>query len=147
MNSGWREIDIHVGYLLAKLAFGTICECKNNRRKWRHLVFTWCHGSTVVMSYAKSEKSVLGDNCEMSDRWLFLAELCVQDIKECVRNKMIHLLPWITILFTRDVICQWFWLVTLENHWQITSLTSPKNVIHGNPCIILYIFSHWLRLR
>ena len=26
---------------------------------------------------AKSENTVLGDNCEMSDRWLFLAEMCV----------------------------------------------------------------------
>ena len=30
---------------------------------------------------AKSETTVLGDNCEMSYRWLFLAELCVQVIK------------------------------------------------------------------
>ena len=30
---------------------------------------------------ANAEMTVHGDNCEMSDRWLFLAELCVQDIK------------------------------------------------------------------
>ena len=29
---------------------------------------------------AKSEKTVLGDNAHVSDRWLFLAELCVQKI-------------------------------------------------------------------
>ena len=29
----------------------------------------------------KSETTVFGNNCEMSDRWLFLAELCVKDIK------------------------------------------------------------------
>ena len=29
--------------------------------------------------------------------------------------------------------------VTHENYWQITSLVTQKLVIHGNPCIILYI--------
>ena len=31
--------------------------------------------------------------------------------------------------------------VTRENHWQITPLVTKKIVIHGNSCIILYIFS------
>ena len=30
-------------------------------------------------------------------------------------------------------------LVTRENHWQITSLVTKKIVIDGNSCIILYI--------
>ena len=28
---------------------------------------------------AKSEKTILGDNGEMGNQWLFLAELCVQN--------------------------------------------------------------------
>ena len=30
---------------------------------------------------AKSENTFLGDKGEMNDRWLFIAELCVQDMK------------------------------------------------------------------
>ena len=30
---------------------------------------------------AKSEKTVLDDNVKMEDRWVFLAELCVQDME------------------------------------------------------------------
>ena len=58
-----------------------ICACKNNRWIWRHNAsisrsrdvtdqLWWRHN-------VKSEKGVLGDSCEMSDRWWFLAELCV----------------------------------------------------------------------
>ena len=101
MNTGWWEIDIHCCYSLVKIAFGPICACKKNRQIWRHNAsisrsrdvtdpLWWRHN-------AKSETTVLGDSCEMSDRWLVLAKLCVQDIKLCVRNKIIHSLPWITI--------------------------------------------------
>ena len=83
VNTGWWEIDIHGCYSIVKIA--PICACKNNRLIWRHNASTsrsryityqlwWRHS-------AKSEKTVLSDNGEMSDRWLFLAELCVQDIK------------------------------------------------------------------
>ena len=41
----------------------------------------------------------------MSDRWLFVAERCVQDIKYRVRNKIIHSLPWITIFWS---LMRWF---------------------------------------
>ena len=36
----------------------------------------------------KSEKTVPSDNGEMKYRWLFVAEGCVQDIKQRVRNKL-----------------------------------------------------------
>ena len=49
----------------------------------------------------------------MSNRWLFLSELCVEITLTRVRNKTIHSLPLIKIfLLTREVICQWFSLVT-----------------------------------
>ena len=65
--------------------FGPICAYKKNQRIWRHNArasrsrdvtdhLWWRHN-------AKSEKTVVGDNGEMSDRWLFSVESCVQDIK------------------------------------------------------------------
>ena len=101
MNTGWWAIDIHGCYSLVKIPFAPISACENIRRIWRHNAcisrsrdvtdpLWWRHN-------ARSETTVPGDNCEMSDRWLFLAELCVQDIKQRVRNKIIHSLPWIRI--------------------------------------------------
>ena len=77
----YRKIDIHGCYSLVKIAFTPICTCKNNRQIWRHNAsisrsrdvtdqLWWRHNT-------KSENAVLGDSCEMSDRWWFLAELCV----------------------------------------------------------------------
>ena len=77
----WWEIDIHGCYSLVKIAFAPICTCKNNRQIWRHNAsisrsrdvtdqLWWRHN-------AKSEKAVLGDSCEKSDRWWFLADWCV----------------------------------------------------------------------
>ena len=142
--TGWWKIGIHGCYSLVKIAFAPICACKNNRRIWRHKArisrsrdvtdqLSWCHN-------AKSEKTVLDDNCDMSDRWLFL-EKCVKDIKLRVRNKIIHSLPWITIFgslvmrFTNDL------LVTssLVKIIAKSPHSEPKNRCHGNSCIILYI--------
>ena len=95
------RIDFHGCYSLVKIAFAPICACKNNRWIWRHNASI--SGSRDVTDplwwrhNAKSETTVLGDNSEMSDRWFFLAELCLQDIKQRVRNKIIHSLPWTTI--------------------------------------------------
>ena len=121
--------------------------CMNNWRIWHHNgsasrlhdvtdQLWWCHN-------VNSEKTILSVSGEMDDRWLFVTEWCSQDLKQRVRNKIIHSLPWITIfghswgdlpmIFTHD-------FVTRENHWQITSLVTKKIVIHGNSCIILYIF-------
>ena len=85
VNTGWWEIDIHGCYSLVKIALAPICACKNNRQIWRHNAsisrspdvtdpLRWHHN-------AKSETTVLADSCEMSDRWLFLADLCVQGHK------------------------------------------------------------------
>ena len=142
MNTGWWEIDIHGCYSLVKITFAPI----GTGELW------WHHN-------AKSEKTVLSDNCEMSDCWLFLAESCVQDIKECGRNKIIHSLPWITI----------FWSLVMRfandfHSWLCHSWKSLANhltrdrkiIIHGNSWIILYFLSvfcagfrkfHWIRPR
>ena len=61
------------------------------------LAFIWRHRSTVM--------TVPSDNGEMSDRSLFAAERYVQNIKQRVRNKIIHSLPWITIFWS---LMRWF---------------------------------------
>ena len=149
MNTGWWEIDIHGCYSLVKIAFAPICACKNNQQIWRHNAsisrsrdvtdpLRWRHN-------AKSETTILGDSCEMSDRWLFLAELCVQGHKiTCIRNKIIHSLPWMTIFGSlvmrfADDFHSW-----LRHSWKSSAnrLTrDPKIVIHGNSCIILYFLN------
>ena len=157
MNTGWWAIDIHGCYSLVKIAFAPICACKNNRWIWRHNAsilrlrdvtdqLWWRHN-------AQAEKTFLGhvgDNVELNDRRSFLAELCVQDIKQRVRNRIIHSLPWITIFWS---LVRWFandfhewrsheWK-SLANH-----LTrDQKIVIHGNSCIILYIYIMCDRIR
>ena len=73
------EIDIHGCYLIVKIVFVPICLCKKNRGIWQsqcqYLTFVvWRHST-------KSEKTVFGDNGEMSIQLLFLVELCAQDIK------------------------------------------------------------------
>ena len=102
MNTGWWEIDIHGCYSLVKIAFAPVCACKNNRRIWHHNASaSRSHDVTDQLWWrhnVKSEKTFLSDSGEMSDRWLFVAEQCVQDKKLRVRNKIIHSLPWITIL-------------------------------------------------
>ena len=85
----------------------------------------------------------------MSNRWLFLAELCVQDIKLHVRNKITHLLPWIKIffgqlwcdlpmIFTRD-------FVTRENYSQIPSLVTKKSLFTVTHAlfIISFMLTKW----
>ena len=102
MNTGWWEIDFHGCYPQVKIVFAPVCACKNSRRIWRHNASTppprdvteqlwWRHN-------AGSEETVLGDNGEISDRWLFVTELCVENM--CVRNTIIHSLPWITIFLS-----------------------------------------------
>ena len=133
-----------------KIAFAPICACKNNRRIWRQDAgITRSRDVTDQLWWrhnAKSEKTVLDNDCDMSDWWLFSKKLCVKDIKLCVRNKIIHSLPWITIFgslvmrFTNDF-HSW-----LRHSWKSLAnrLTrDPKIVIHGNSCIILYIFGAW----
>ena len=126
MNTGWWEIDIHGCYSLVKIAFATICACKNNRRIWRHNAsisrsrdvtdqLWWRHN-------AESEKTVFDDNCDMGDGWLFLEKLCVKDIKLRVTNIIIHSLPWITIFGSLVM------RFTNYFHWQIASLVTQKSL-------------------
>ena len=93
MNTGWWEIDIHDCYSLEKIAFAPICACKKTIDEYDVTVLVprsrdvtdqlwWRHN-------IKSEKIVIGDNGEMRDRWLFLVELCVQDIKERTQLKFL----------------------------------------------------------
>ena len=147
MNTGWREIDIHGCYLLVKINFPPICTCTKNRRILRHN--TSISGVRDVIGQlwwrwnAKSEKTVLGDNGELSERWLLSVGVCVvQGIKLCVRNKITYGLPRIMIfLFTREAICQWFSLLTASLIKSIGKSTHswPKLVIYNMPYIILCI--------
>ena len=64
--------DIHGCYSLVKIAFAPICACKNNRRIWRHNASV-LHSLDVTDQLwwrhnTKSEKTVLSDNGEISDR-------------------------------------------------------------------------------
>ena len=132
MNNGWWEIDIQGCYSLVKIAFAPISACKNNRRIWRHNArasrsrditgqLWWRHN-------VKSEKTVPCDNGEISDRWLFVTERCVQDIKYRVRNIIIHSLPWRTISWS---LVRWFandfhsWL---RHSWK--ALANHSVIIH-----------------
>ena len=162
MNTGWWEIDIHGCYSLVKIAFAPIWACENNRRIWRHNASISCSRDVTDPLWwrhnAKSETTVPGDNCEMSDRWLFLAELCVQDIQQRVRYKVMHSLPWITIFgslvmrfandfhswrtvnndfcVTRDAICEW-------NLWQIASLVTQKSLFMVTHALFfIYFLGH-----
>ena len=48
----------------------------------QYLAFIWRHRSTVVWRHnSKSEQTILGHHCKMSNWLLFIVELCVQGIK------------------------------------------------------------------
>ena len=89
MNNGCWEIDIHSCYSLVKIAFVPICASKKNLRIWRHNAIIsrsrdvidqlwWRHNANLEFVHFKSFP---GNNGEMNGRWLFLAELGVQDMK------------------------------------------------------------------
>ena len=146
MINVWWEIDIHGCYSLVKIAFAPISACKNNCQIWHHngsisrlrdvTDQLWWHHN------AKSEKTILGDNCEMSDWWLFLGKMCGKDIKLRVKNKIIHSLPWIMIFgslvmqFSNDFHS---WLLHAWKSLANCLTRDPKIVIHGNSWIIFYI--------
>ena len=142
MNTGWWEIDIHGCYSLVKIAFAPICARKNNRRIWHHNASAsrsrdityqlwWCHN-------VKSEKTVPSNNCEMSDRWLFVAEWTVcSKYKIACKKQNNNSLPWITIFWS---LVRWY--ANDFHSWRIVKIIGksphPKIVIHRNSCIILY---------
>ena len=119
MNTGWWEIDIHGCYSQVKIAFAPICACKNNRCIWRHNASAsrspdvtdqlWWHHNV------KSEKTAPSDNGEMSDRRFFwsLVRWFANDFHSWLRH---------------------LWK-SLANH----PTRDQKIIIHGKPCIILYI--------
>ena len=141
---GWWEIDIHGCYSLVKIVLRqfararTIDEYDVKMLVYPVRVTSQINCGDVTMPW----KTVLDDNCDMSDRWLFSEKMCVKDIKLRIRNKIIHLLPWTTILgslvmrFTND-------FVTRENHWQITSLVTQKSLFTVTHALFL-IYSIWL---
>ena len=148
MNTGWWEIDIHGCYSLVKIAFAPICACKNNRWIWRHNAgasrsrdvtdqLWWRH-------IVKSEKTVLIDNGERSDGWLFVKKrfVCSRYKIACKKKNNTFVTVNNDFLVTREVICSWFSLVTssLVKIIGKSPHSWPKIVIHGNSCIILYIF-------
>ena len=59
-------------YSLVKIAFAPICACKNNRRIWRHNASVQHSRDVTDLLWwrpnTKSEKTVLSDNGEISDR-------------------------------------------------------------------------------
>ena len=70
-----------------KITFAPICVCKNNQPMSLDNASTWrSHDVTDQLWWrhnAKSEKTFLSDDGKMSDRWLFLTELCVEDKIVC----------------------------------------------------------------
>ena len=128
---------------LVKITFAPICECKNSRWRWRHDASTtrshdlidqlWWHHN------AKSEKDVLSDNGEISDRWVFLSGIVCKKWNSTfvtVNDDFFFFWSFMT-RFANDV-HSW-----LHHSWK--SLTShithdQKIIIHGNSCIILYNF-------
>ena len=124
VKTGWWEIDIHGCYSLVMIAFAPFCACKNNRQIWRHNASaSRSHDVTDQLRWRHNvdqEKTILSVNGEISDRWLFVEEWCVQDIKLRVRNKMIHSLQWITIFWSR---VRWF-----VNDFQIISLVTKQSL-------------------
>ena len=86
---------------------------------------------------AKSEKKMAKSATDNS-----LAELCVPNIKHCVRNKMTHL-PWITMFWSLVMRCaddfSLMASVTRENYWQIASLVTQKSLFTVTHALF-YIF-------
>ena len=98
--------------------FAPICTCKNNWRIWRHNASTSRSRDVTDQQWgrhnAKSENNFLGDNGEMSDRWLFSAELCTH-VTEW--NHILHS-PWLfrilcVAVSLRILFIAWISIVTL----------------------------------
>ena len=110
----WIQGDEKSIFTVVKIAFVSICTCKNNWQIWRH-------NASISRSRDITDALWWRHNFEMSDWWLFLAELCVQGAKKRVRNKMIHSWCDLPMIFTRD-------FITHENIWQIASLVTQKSL-------------------
>ena len=116
MNTGWRQIDIHGCYLTVKIRFGPICASKNNWGIWWHDTRT---------SRLRDVKGQLW--WRHNDK----VGLCVQGIRQCVRNKKS---VWITV--SNDFCHSWgdsamiltCEFVTYENYCRIASPVTKKSV-------------------
>ena len=87
------------------------------------------------------ENAVHGNNGEMNDMWLFSIGLCVQGIRQCVRNETMHGKSLITIFVTREAFRQWLCIcdcVTRELFGESPHWWPRTNVFHGKSKIILY---------
>ena len=154
MNTGWWEIDIHGCYSLVKIAFAPICASENN---W----WIWCQNASISRSHdvtdplwwrhnAKSETTVLGDNCEMSERscwgviyWFHSVRLSVcPSVRPSVCPSRlpcplcnIYSSGWIlSILATNDHyyerVCRTQWPLTLTHIFKIIRPVA-STVLHG----------------
>ena len=129
VNTGWRQIDIHGCYLTVKIRFGPICASKNNWGIWWHDTRT---------SRLRDVKGQLW--WRHNDK----VGLCVQGIRQCVRNKkkcMDYREQRFLSLVRRFGNDFNLWVRHL---WKLlpNRLTRDKKIcIHCNPYIILYIFT------
>ena len=143
MNTWWWEIDIH-GLLFTSedRLCANLCvqeQSTNITSQCQYLTFAWRHRSTVVTSLATMAKSVIY-NC-------FSGIVCLGHVRKHVRSKIIHLLPWITLLgssrdstisFTRD-------FVTRENYRQIASLATQKSLFTVTHALLHILW--WNKLK
>ena len=85
MHTGRWEIDICGCYSLIMINFRHFAHSRTTDNIWRHNTEIVCLRDVTDPFWcrhnAKSEKMVPGDNGGMGDRWLYLAEFCVQGIK------------------------------------------------------------------
>ena len=147
MNTGWWEIDIHGCCSLVKITFASIGTCKTMLVPSRSRDVT---GQLNYVTMLSQKRPSLATIAKWAIEESFLAELCIQDIKQGVRNKIIHSLPWITTLgllmmrFAND--CH-SWL---RHSWKSLAnrlIRDPKIVIRDNSCIILNFFPLFCRFN
>ena len=146
MNTGWRDIDIHGCYSLVKIAFVLICACNDNRRIWRHNTRISRSRDVTDQLWYHSARSEKGRPWQQwwNERSMIVLSgyVCSSHKIACKKWNNTFVTGNNDFFVTREAIRQWFSLMTLSlvkiiaespHSWQ-------KIVIHGNSCIILYIF-------
>ena len=124
MSTGWREIDFHGCCSLLKINLASLCMCKNNRQIWRHNCSVSRLRDTTGRLWwrhnARLGKTVLGNNGEMSDLWLFSGGLpsypTASDSFDSRRCNMTH-----------SIIRIW-WNARTEQCWVSTN---PRKIIQN----------------
>ena len=142
MNTGWREINIHGCYSLVKIALAPMSTYTNSRRIWRHNASA--PGSRDVTDLLwwrhNSEKDRPCWQCRNQRSYLFLAELCVQNMRNRIKHELLTILGSLAMGFANDF-HEWL----LRHSWKSLAnriMSDPKIVIYGNSCIILYFSCH-----